>query len=340
MPQHQQNQQALFADLAIAKKPKPQRKTRAKPEPAAAPTTKSDEPPTTQPDVAVGIPVDHDGHRILYVDPARVRVGHLNPRLYADLDERSCAELRRMIAAVGQVTPVLVRRIYGDPDYDYEIIAGARRHWCVSSLRAVEKPELLLMVAVIDMSDEAAVRAAFAENLARTGVSAYERGIYLQHQLEHVYGGSRPRMEKDLAIDPGLVSRLLTLADWPKPLLDAFGRPRAITVEDVVAVQSLRDKAGNDIVLTHAEALADEQAARRRGNVALLSATEVRKRLIEAIDPASAPIRIIDEGGTVRLIVRSSSRNGLTVYVPDRNRHRHRQLIDAIADAVRRVQAE
>nr|WP_293847327.1 ParB N-terminal domain-containing protein [Sphingopyxis sp.] len=33
-----------------------------------------------------------------------------------------------ILAEGGQKVPVVVRHVSGDPDYDYEVIAGTRRH--------------------------------------------------------------------------------------------------------------------------------------------------------------------------------------------------------------------
>jgi ParB family chromosome partitioning protein len=33
--------------------------------------------------------------------------------------------------------PAVVRRLEGDPAYDYEVIAGTRRHWSIAWLRVI-----------------------------------------------------------------------------------------------------------------------------------------------------------------------------------------------------------
>ena len=61
----------------------------------------------------------------LLLDPARVRIWPGNARSYAHLSKESCRELiDSIIAEGGQKVPAVVRRIVGDPDHDYEVIAG------------------------------------------------------------------------------------------------------------------------------------------------------------------------------------------------------------------------
>src|SRR3546814_7614665 len=64
-------------------------------------------------------------------------------RDYSALNEDRCADLIETIVAQGkQEFPAIVRRVTGDPDHDYEVISGARRHWTVSWLRANNYPDI------------------------------------------------------------------------------------------------------------------------------------------------------------------------------------------------------
>ncbi|MEL0209087.1 MAG: ParB N-terminal domain-containing protein, partial [Novosphingobium sp.] len=77
----------------------------------------------------------------LLLDPARVRVWKGNARSYEHLTVDSCRELiDSIIAEGGQKVPAVVRRIDGDPDHDFEVIAGTRRHWSISWLRKHSYP--------------------------------------------------------------------------------------------------------------------------------------------------------------------------------------------------------
>src|ERR1700751_1432917 len=66
------------------------------------------------------------------VDPARCRMWSRHNRAYALLTAASCADLLDSLRAQGeQEFPAVVREITGDPDHEWEVICGARRHWSV-----------------------------------------------------------------------------------------------------------------------------------------------------------------------------------------------------------------
>jgi ParB family chromosome partitioning protein len=63
------------------------------------------------------------------VDQARCRMWAEHNRDYAKLDESRCADLIESFRAPGrQDVPAIVRRMRGDPDVNFEVIYGARRH--------------------------------------------------------------------------------------------------------------------------------------------------------------------------------------------------------------------
>ena len=101
----------------------------------------------------------------LLLDPARVRIWPGNARSYAHLSEESCRELiDSIVAEGGQKVPAVVRRVEGDPAHDYEVIAGTRRHWSISWLRAHSYPDMMFVAQVAVLDDEAAFRLADLEN--------------------------------------------------------------------------------------------------------------------------------------------------------------------------------
>jgi ParB family chromosome partitioning protein len=83
-----------------------------------------------------------------HVDPAHVR-------LWSGLTGPTPEECRDRIAAIvrdGQSEPVIVRPVFDDAHYQYEVIAGARDYVAVKHLRATAIPalELLVKVELID----------------------------------------------------------------------------------------------------------------------------------------------------------------------------------------------
>src|SRR3546814_4614869 len=70
--------------------------------------------------------------RTEWVDPARCRPWRLHNRDLDHLTEESCRDLiDSFLAAKKQRIPAIVRRLQGDPDFDFEIFAGVRRWWTV-----------------------------------------------------------------------------------------------------------------------------------------------------------------------------------------------------------------
>jgi ParB family chromosome partitioning protein len=110
------------------------------------------------------------------LDPARVRPWAGNARSYNHLNEENCRELiDAIVAEGGQKVPAIVRRVDGDPAFEFEVIAGTRRHWSISWLRQNSYPDMKFLAQVADLDDEAAFRLADIENRARKDVSDLER---------------------------------------------------------------------------------------------------------------------------------------------------------------------
>ncbi|MEE3154317.1 MAG: ParB/RepB/Spo0J family partition protein, partial [Pseudomonadota bacterium] len=88
----------------------------------------------------------------LLLDPARVRVWDGNAHNQARLSEDSCRDLiDSILAEGGQKVPAVVRHVTGDPDHDYELIAGTRRHFAISWLRAHSYPDMKLLAQVAEL---------------------------------------------------------------------------------------------------------------------------------------------------------------------------------------------
>ena len=69
----------------------------------------------------------------LLINPARVRVWAGNARIQERLSVEAVRDLiDSILAEGGQKVPVVVRHVNGDPDHDYEVIAGTRRHFAIS----------------------------------------------------------------------------------------------------------------------------------------------------------------------------------------------------------------
>lgn len=173
---------------------------------------------------------------VLEIDPARCRLWAHHNRLYNLLDENYCEDLIASFKAQGQVEPAIVRRLRDDPEHDYEIIAGARRHWTATYLG------LKLKVEVQDITDERAFLVSDATNKGKD-ISEFERAIEYKTALNLYYDGSQTRMAARLNISDSKLSRYLALADLDPIVVQAFPDPREIYSKYALQLRPLWNKA-------------------------------------------------------------------------------------------------
>jgi ParB family chromosome partitioning protein len=212
----------------------------------------------------------------LRLDPARCRIWPGNGRYYANLDLEACRDLVDSIVAEGaQRVPAIVRHIKNDPDHDYEVIAGTRRHWAVSWLRANNYPETVFLAQVQDVDDEQAFRLADLENRARKDLTDLERARNYKDALQQHYGGVQARMAERLRISRSWLSRLLALAALPESIVAAFPSQAALQVKGgyELAVLAQREDQRRRM-LDEAEQLVAEQDERRARAEEPLSAAD------------------------------------------------------------------
>ena len=122
------------------------------------------------------------------IDPGRCRIWGEHNRDYAALSADNCDDLIDSFKAEGrQNFPAIVRRIQGDPDHDYEVICGARRHWAVTWMRAHHQPDFRFLVEPRELTDEEAFRLADLENRSRRDLSDYERASDYARAIDRYY---------------------------------------------------------------------------------------------------------------------------------------------------------
>ncbi|MEL0212416.1 MAG: ParB/RepB/Spo0J family partition protein [Novosphingobium sp.] len=174
------------------------------------------------------------------VDPARCRMWAGHNRDYALLTEERCADLIESIKAQGrQEMPAIVRRVSGDPDFDFEVICGARRHWSISWLRAHNYPDFKFLVDVREIGDEEAFRLADIENRARDDLTDLERARDYLRALDTYYDGRQKTMAERLKVSESWLTRYLDLARLPVELTRAFVNPQDLGIRNAMALKGL-----------------------------------------------------------------------------------------------------
>lgn len=249
------------------------------------------------------------------VDPAKCRMWAYHNRDYQALDFDRCSDLIESIKAQGrQEVPAIVRRVQGDPDIEFEVICGARRHWSVNWLREHNYPNIRFLVEVRDLTDEEAFRVADLENRAREDLTDYERARDYLRALDAYYGGVQKDMAERLNVTPSWLSRYLDLARLPDEIVAAFSSPHELRIKHVTQIKPLLKP---QVKLEQVERRAKELAEQKReGKV--LSAADVIKQLSAAYK-GPQKVRKSDKGsGSHETIMDSKGKPILTVHKPRR----------------------
>lgn len=283
----------------------------------------------------------------LLLDPARVRVWPGNARSYAHLSEASCRELiDSIVAEGGQKVPAVVRRVEGDPDHDYEVIAGTRRHWSISWLRAHSYPDLQFVAQVAALDDEAAFRLADLENRARSDVSDLERARNYAAALKSHYGNHLTRMAERLKLSKGWLSKMLRVAAIPDSVIAAFASPAEVQLKPGYALaQALDDKDAAKAIVAMARQIAKEQAGRRDASEPPYPAADVLRRLLDApafLSGDEKPQRYSysTKYGRPALTVQSANRQGVTIRLHAGSGADTDELVVALREALAHLEAK
>ena len=256
------------------------------------------------------------------VDPAVCRIWEGHNRDYAALSEAACEDLITSLRAQRrQEVPAIVRRVSDDPNYHFEVICGARRHWSVSWLRAHDYPDLKFIVEPRELSDEEAFRLADLENRSRKDLSDYERAADYARAVERYYDGNQQRMADRLQVTKSWLSRYLELARLPSEILACFGSPHVIGISHAAAIAPLLSRPKIRARVLHATTeITSEQQARGGAGQARLTPAAVVSRLVQAGREETKPVerreQFRDAAGRVFLTARREGRGGVIFSVP------------------------
>jgi len=154
--------------------------------------------------------------------PFRCRVWTQHSRPEEQLTEHACKSLRESIARNGQHQPALGRPVTDDPDYDVEIICGARRHAVALALGRD------LLVEVRALNDTDAYVAMYEENAEREDDCPYVQGQILRRALLSGTCTSQDDLASTFGLSPSKTSRLLMIAQLPSVIIGAFQSPTDI----------------------------------------------------------------------------------------------------------------
>ena len=156
------------------------------------------------------------------ISPFRCRVWTQHSRPEEQLTEHALKSLRESVDRNGQHQPALGRPVTDDPDYDVEIICGARRHAAALALGRE------LIVELRTLTDAQAYVAMYEENVEREGDCPYIQGQILRRALHSGACSSQEELARAFGISHSRVSRLLMIAQLPSIVVAAFEAPQDI----------------------------------------------------------------------------------------------------------------
>ena len=245
-----------------------------------------------------------------WIDPSECRMWERHNRDYGLLNEENCRDLIDGIRAQGQQEfPAIVRPI-DDPNFKYEVICGARRHFAVSWLRANNYTQFKYLIEARDISDEEAFRLADIENREREDISDYERAIDYADAIARYYGGKQKAMAERLEVSQPWLSRYLALAALPAQIVSAFPTIRDLKERHARDLKPLLSRPATATpVLALAEKIAAKQQSARNGRGPFVDPQDVVKQLRQAAEPPKVkPARKADENSYSR----SAGEKGIT----------------------------
>lgn len=278
----------------------------------------------------------------LLIDPAKAKPWSGNARSYAHLTYDNCKELiDAIVAEGGQKVPAIVRRLDDDSEFEFEVVAGTRRHWSISWLRANSYPEMRFLVQVGEFDDEAAFRLADIENRARKDVSDLERARNYARALKDHYGGHQGRMAERLKLSQSWLSKMLKVAALPDVVVAAFPSPADVQLKPTYPLAQLAARSEHKAAIAKAaKAISAEQEERAKSGRPPLPAADVIKRLTGATRKAASfnPLTVSGLDDRPAITVRNASRAGLSVQLHSGHGLSRSELLEKLSEALDRLE--
>ena len=276
------------------------------------------------------------------VDPARCRMWEMHNRRYDLLNEQRCEDLIEGIKSQGQQEfPAIVRKVEGDPDYDYEVICGARRHFAISWLRNNNYPQYKFLIEVRQLTDEEAFRLSDVENRDKEDISDYERAVDYLKALDRFYK-TQKSMAQRLEVSETWLSQYLDIARLPGDIVSAYFDVTHIRIQHGKELKGLwKDSKARSRIAKEAARLAEIQAEAKEGRAAYLDGQAVIKALKAAAKgtvKSEAKKGVLAEypssDGKPMMEVKRQGRSGLVMRILPNNGASKAELLAAAQKAI------
>jgi ParB family chromosome partitioning protein len=261
---------------------------------------------------------------ILSVDPKRCRPWKYHNRSNAWYTKERCQDLIDSMGKDGQLEPALARKLAGDADFDFELIYGMRRRF------AAEHTHNKLKVRVTDADDAKAAVLMHIENADRQDITAMERALSFQQQLEAKIFASQDAMAEAFGLSKGQVTKLLKAAQLLKhsTIGQLFADRSAVPVEAAYQLSVLMERPGaKEVVVKAAQNLLAKGESGRTpaATLRVLSTSLDRSRHVEPmkkeyhVGPSTQMTVVRNPKGKVTLAfpkgLREADREGLLAAI-------------------------
>jgi ParB family transcriptional regulator, chromosome partitioning protein len=176
------------------------------------------------------------GDLVLSLDPKRIRHSEHNTRDKRSLDvsDPEFAALLETVRQGGVNQPIQVRPVHENPNADYEVVTGHRRHAAaliVDREREAEGGFKLRALVAKGATDPAElVRLMHLENSARKDMSPYEYGLLYADALKMKEYPTQEALAKRLGTSAVTIYYHIALIGFPEEVLQAFDDRRQISV--------------------------------------------------------------------------------------------------------------
>jgi ParB family chromosome partitioning protein len=176
------------------------------------------------------------GETMVELDTALVDGSFVRDRLEEDRQEY--ADLLAAIRERGQDTPILVRP-HPQQSGRYMVVFGHRR---LAIAKELGRP---VRAVVKSLDDRAHVIAQGQENSARSNLSFIEKAMFARRLIELNYDGDNATVMAALAIDKTTLSKMLSVASLPAPILEVTRGAKSIGRDRWYDLKKLLERPAN-----------------------------------------------------------------------------------------------
>src|SRR5580658_10981544 len=183
---------------------------------------------------------------IFSVDPKRCRPWKYHNRTNAWYSKERCQDLIDSVVKDGQLEPALARKVTGESDFDFELIYGMRRRF------AAEFTHSKLKIRLTEADDAKAAVLMHIENADRQDITAMERALSFQQQLEAKIFPTQDAMAEAFGVSKGQVAKLLKAAQFLKQttIAQLFTDKSVVPVDAAYNLAVLMERTGaKEVVL-------------------------------------------------------------------------------------------